>query len=34
MIKPVLISDITVLTPNDAMGIDVYSNYYVSVFRR
>lgn len=33
MIKPILINDITVLTPNDAMGIDVCSNYYVSVFQ-
>jgi 5-methylthioadenosine/S-adenosylhomocysteine deaminase len=33
MNKPVLFRDITVLTPNDAMGIDVFSNYYVSIFQ-
>lgn len=32
MNKPVLMNDITVLTPNEAMGIDVYNHYYVSVF--
>lgn len=32
MNKPVLIKDITVLTPNDAMGIDVCDHFYVSVF--
>lgn len=32
MSTPVLINDITVLSPNEVMGIDVFSNYYVSVF--
>lgn len=33
MSRPVLIHDITVLSPNDVMGIDVFLNFHVSVFQ-